>query len=125
MKTNLKKIAASLMAVATITSGAMGISASAATETNSYAKFEYYRYNSSANCILTNTSSTTRRGQVSMTIYTLDGTAYRSNEANLGSWRSTSCSYSGATVTGVEFYGTLYLNTQPVGNPVASWHKTL
>jgi len=40
MKTNLKKIAASLMAVATITSGAMGISASAAevptAETNSY-----------------------------------------------------------------------------------------
>lgn len=37
MKTHLKKIAASLMAVATITSGAMGISASAAnTEDTSY-----------------------------------------------------------------------------------------
>lgn len=36
MKTNLKKIAASLMAVATITSGAMGISASAANTDDKY-----------------------------------------------------------------------------------------
>lgn len=125
MTGKIKKAIASVLAVASLSTCAVGISASAATVTDSYSKFVYTKSSSSASCTLTNTTSTTRRGQVSMTIYTLDGTAFRSNDANLGNWGLTSCSYSGSTITGVEFYGTLYLNTQPVGNPISYWHKTL
>ena len=125
MKITFKKAIASLMAFTTLSTGAVGFNASATTVTNPYAMFDYNKSNTFANCTITNTTSTIRRGQVSMTVYTLDGTKFRSGYGDLGNWESAECRYNGSIITGVEFYGTLYFNTQPVGNPVAYWHVTL
>lgn len=128
MKKTFKKLAAVTMAVASLTVGMVGMSASAASQTvtDSYSKFYYYRNNTSAGCTLTNTTSTNRYAQASMTVYTADGTAFPGDyNPSLGYFKSVSCSYNGSTITGVEFYGTLYLNTTPYGTPVSSWHTTL
>lgn len=126
MRKTFKKIAAATMAVASLTVGMVSMSASAGTATDSYSKFEYTKSQSSAKCILTNSTNTNRYAQVSMTVYTADGTAFPGNyNPSLGYRNSVSCSYNGSIITGVEFYGTLYFNTTPYGTPVSSWYKTL
>lgn len=72
----------------------VGMSASAASKTviDSYSKFYYYRNNTSAGCTLTNTTSTNRYVQASMTVYTADGTAFpRDYDPFLGYLESVSC----------------------------------
>lgn len=126
MKSMLKKSLAAVMSVASLTVGMVAMSANAVTATDSYSKFEYNKYQTSANCKLTNTTSTARYAQVSMTVYDIDGTAFPGNyNQYLGSYQSVSCSYNGSLISGVEFYGTLYLTTSPQGTPVSSWHRTL
>ena len=127
MKMNFKKIATATIAVASLVVGMVGMSTSAAEPlTDSYSKFECNKNLTSADCTLTNTTTTNRYAQVSMTVYTADGT-YFSGDSNqsLGYKKSVSCEYKGSIITGVEFYGTLYSSTTPYGTPVSSWYKTL
>lgn len=127
MNMKFKKIAACLMATASLATSMVGLGANAATATDSNSKFDYYRDSMSAECTLTNTTQQDRYAQVSMTIYTADGTKFASNyNPSLGYWEELSRSYdSPKVITGVVFYGTLYYNTQPVGTPISSWHYTL
>lgn len=127
MKNMLKKSLATVMAVASLAGMAvMNASADTETRTDAYSKFEYSRYETKADCTLTNLTQKDRYAQASMTIYTADGSAYPSNyDPSLGFEESVSCTYNGSLITGVEYYGTLYFNTQPVGTPTSAWHTTL
>lgn len=128
MKNAIKKIAVTVFTTASLSALMVGMNANAssATVTDSYSKFYYYRNTSSAGCTLTNSTSKNRYVQASMTVYTADGTAYPSNyNSSLGYFESVSTSYNGSTITGIEYYGTLYSTTSSQGTSVSSWHKTL
>ncbi len=127
MKNMLKRSLAAVMAVAPLAVGMVGMSASAVVKTDPYSKFEYNRYSMSADCSLTNMTQKNRYAQVSIRCYTMDGTEYDGNyDPSLGYDGEVSCThYSSKVITGAEFYGTLYFNTQPVGTPTSSWHETL
>lgn len=126
MTNKLKKLAASIMAVATLTTGAMGISASALTASNSYSIFNWNRSGTSVSVSLQNTSGVKRYAQVNAYGYNSSGVyvGHISNEATLndGSAVSKSGSISGAT--SVTFGGTLYSGTKPVGTPITTWARS-
>ena len=127
MKKTFKKTIASIMSVVSLAMCVTGMSASASsgTQTDSYSKFYYYRNYTDCGCELTNTSGSSRYAQVSMTVYTNNGTKYRSNEGVIANRETIGCYYSGNIITGVEFYGTLYSGTAPYGSPFSSYYATL
>ncbi len=126
MKKTFKKIAASVMAIASLSTCAMGISASAATATNSYSIFEWNRSGTSVSVSLTNTSGVSRYAQVNAYGYNSAGAyvGHIGNEASISDGSSVSKSGSISGATSVTFGGTLYSGTRPVGTPITTWTKS-
>ena len=126
MKKSFKKIIASITSVLSLTMCVTGMSTSAATRTDSYSKFYYYRNTLDCGCELTNLSGAPRYAQVSMIVYTQNGTYFPGNHNSaLPNGNTVGCYYNGYVITGVEYYGTLYYNTTPYGTPLSSWHESL
>ena len=126
MTKKFKKIVASVMAGASLTTGAIGLSASASTATNSYSVFNWDRNGTNVSVSITNTSGASRYAQVNAYGYNSAG-AYVGHIGNEGSISDNSTLSKSGTLTNatsVTFGGTLYSSTKPVGTPLATWTRS-
>lgn len=148
MKKTFKKIAASVMAVATLAVGMVGMSVSAAAQdetikepeitasnitiplnqdSDDYSVFNWGRSGSTVAVRLT-AKSGTRYGQVSCYGYDSKG-VYVGHIGNEGVLYATNASKKSVEKQGTlsaysyTFYGYLYLTGQPKGNPLSNWIK--
>jgi len=127
MKNTFKKIAASIMAVASLTVSAVGIGANAATASDSYSTFSW-SWNGSSNTVsIKNTSGATRYAQVNAYGYNAAGEYVgHIGEDNGGLQDNKTLSKSGNIygATSVVYGGILYTSTSPVGTPLSSWTRS-
>lgn len=126
MKMTLKKIAASVMAAATLAVGAAGMTASAATVYGSYGTFTW----STRSAQTKNTTGTSRLVTASVTVYRDSTGAYvttSSGSNSGGNGTTASASVSSATYPSSSYnfklYGAVYGSTSSNSGVVESWTK--
>lgn len=122
MRKTFKKVAASVMAVASLAVGMVGMSTNAATATDPYSKFTWGKSGSKASCALANTNKANRYAQVAIYLYDAQGNyiTHVSNHGVIGDSESISTSTTQYAAS-YEYLGTLYLTTLPQGNPLSTW----
>ena len=127
MKNTFKKVAVSIMAVASLTVSAVGMGANAATASDSYSTFGWSWDGSSNTVSITNSSGATRYAQVNAYGYNAAG-AYvghiGEDDGELKDNRTLSKSGNIYGATSVVYGGILYTSTVPVGTPLSSWTRS-
>lgn len=124
----IKKIAASIMAVAAMTTSLASFTASAQTIADNYSEFTWNKSGTSVSVSLKNTSGSQRRASVFIMGYDQYGNYAGSmgNENNINDGESVSASgnlyYS---VKSASFSGTMYSTTLPYGTPLSNYYKTI
>ena len=122
-----KRIAAGLLATATMAIGIGGLSASASTASDNYSVFTWSKSGSSVSVSIKNTTKTTRMAQVNSTGYDAYGNyiGFISNEGNIGDSQTLSKSGTLSGAVSVTFSGNLYSSRTAVGTPLSHWSRSI
>ena len=126
MNKKIKKIAAAVMAAATLAAGSVGMTASAQTVNDNYSTFTWSKSGSNVSVSLTNNSGASRYATISAYGYTAAG-AYVDNIGKSGTIsQSSTISKSGSIVAAsYRFFGYLYSNTTGTGGTLSYWSKSI